>query len=190
MSSIVVTFADERQKNEFRHRIEQPLGDRMPSVLFTFNDQEHRDEFLRAVRIAADFLPESNKSIPDNAPADRSANNYYEPLLTSPPNFPYRQLIHSCLDNAAIFDRTVDSREVQQAQSSCCGAGSQAPKATPQSQEKHLLFVSGKHMAEGTLPEMKDLFSREVTQHSGSVEVRAWRNNQWETILRRPRSEG
>lgn len=54
--------------------------------------------------------------------------------------------------------------------------------------EKHALFISGKKMTEGSLPELQKLFKREVTQHSGSVEVRVYREGKWRPVMQRPGS--
>jgi len=54
--------------------------------------------------------------------------------------------------------------------------------------EKHALFISGKKMIEGSLPELQKLFKREITQHSGSVEVRVYREGTWRPVMRRPGS--
>ena len=51
--------------------------------------------------------------------------------------------------------------------------------------EKHALFVSGKKMTEGTLPEMHKLFKQEIDQHSGSVQVRVFRDNAWTAVMQR-----
>ena len=49
------------------------------------------------------------------------------------------------------------------------------------------LFVSGKKMAEGTLPEMHKRFQQEIIQHSGSVQIREMRDGKWCTIMQRPK---
>lgn len=49
------------------------------------------------------------------------------------------------------------------------------------------LFVSGKKMAEGTLPEMRKRFQQEIIQHSGSVQIREMRDGKWCTIMQRPK---
>lgn len=49
------------------------------------------------------------------------------------------------------------------------------------------LFVSGKKMAEGTLPEMRKRFQQEIIQHSGSVQIREMRDGKWYTIMQRPK---
>lgn len=51
--------------------------------------------------------------------------------------------------------------------------------------EKHALFVAGKKMCEGTLSEMQQRFQQEINQHSGSVQIRALRNEGWTTIRQR-----
>lgn len=48
------------------------------------------------------------------------------------------------------------------------------------------LFVAGKKMAEGNLAELNRRFTQEITQHSGSVQIREMRDGEWTVIRQRP----
>lgn len=56
----------------------------------------------------------------------------------------------------------------------------------PDSERQTALFVAGQKMTEGTLEELNKLFDQEITQHSGSVQVREMRGEKWHIIRQRP----
>lgn len=51
------------------------------------------------------------------------------------------------------------------------------------------LFVSGKKLVDGNLADLNKRFELEVGSHSGSVEIREKRGDEWTTVRRRMRSQ-
>lgn len=130
----------------------------MPSILLTFEDDQQREEFIRITKGLADLA----RKLGDTEETKRQT-----------------ELICKTIDTATPFDQISNPATTNPAVSSC--------SCNHDFNEKHALFVSGKKMLEGTFSEMQKLFKREVTQHSGSVEVRIYREDKWRPVMQRPR---
>jgi hypothetical protein len=60
------------------------------------------------------------------------------------------------------------------------------PPVRSDSERQTALFVAGQKMTEGSLEELNKLFAQEITQHSGSVQIREMREGDWHIIRQRP----
>jgi hypothetical protein len=92
---------------------------------------------------------------------------------------PQSDLFLKILGTAVASPAPPDTKEVKEIKTcNCCCSN------TP---EKYALFITGKKMMEASLPELQKIFKREIVQHSGSVQIRGFRNGEWVTIMNRPR---
>jgi len=60
------------------------------------------------------------------------------------------------------------------------------PPVKSDSERLVALFVAGQKMQEGSLTELNKLFTQEITQHRGSVQIRELRDDKWVVIRQRP----
>ena len=60
------------------------------------------------------------------------------------------------------------------------------PSVKSSSERQTALFIAGRKMSEGSLEELNKLFVREITQHSGSVQIREMYDGEWRVIRQRP----
>ncbi len=60
------------------------------------------------------------------------------------------------------------------------------PPVKSDSERLAALFVAGQKMQEGNLAELNKLFTQEITQHRGSVQIREYRDDKWVVIRQRP----
>ena len=59
------------------------------------------------------------------------------------------------------------------------------PPIKPDSERPTALYVAGQKMLEGSLADLNVRFDQEITQHSGTVQIREQRGDQWHIIRQR-----
>ena len=125
-------------------------------------------------------MPSILLTLEDDAQYDqflKAARALAEQLSSMEDCQPQSDLFLKILGTAVASPAPPDIKEAKEKTCSCCSNIT----------EKYALFITGKKMMEASLPELQKIFKREIVQHSGSVQIRGFRNGEWVTVMNRPR---